>query len=87
MTLLGKDFETHAKWQGSVEEPAAKDFLARKVHTIILNKVQGTHLNEIKCKEHLGSHPEDTVRQETITLIHDFGNPLGIPCPSCSALT
>ena len=32
--FLGIDFETHAKWQGSVEEPAAKDFVAREVHNI-----------------------------------------------------
>ncbi len=34
MMSLGTDFETHAKWQGSIEEPGAKDFIARKVHTI-----------------------------------------------------
>jgi hypothetical protein len=49
MTSLGIDFETHAKWQGSFEEPTAQDFVARKVRTIKLNKVQGTHWNAIKC--------------------------------------
>ncbi len=39
MTLLGTDFEKRAIWQGSVEEPAAKDFVARKVHTIKWNEV------------------------------------------------
>ncbi len=34
MMFLGTDFEKRAKWQGSVEEPAAKDFIARKVCTI-----------------------------------------------------
>ncbi len=34
MMSLGTDFEKRAKWQGSVEEPAAKDFVAREVHTI-----------------------------------------------------
>jgi hypothetical protein len=113
MMPLGNDFKKHAKWQGSVEEPAAKDFVARKVHTIELNEVQGTNWNAIKCKECLGSHPEAVVRQATInldsqiweslsawevvqklssykqqsTLIQDFGNPLGIPCLSCTALT
>jgi hypothetical protein len=43
MTSLVTDFETHANWQGFVEEPAAKNFVARKVPTIALNKVQGTH--------------------------------------------
>jgi hypothetical protein len=68
MKSLGTDLETHAKWQGSVEEPAAKDFVARKVHTIELNEVQGTNWNTIKCKEHLGSCPEAVVRQATINL-------------------
>ncbi len=38
-TFLGTDFEKRAKWQGFVEEPAAKDFVARKVRTIEWNKV------------------------------------------------
>jgi hypothetical protein len=65
---LGTDFDTHAKWQGSVEEPAAKDFVARKVRTIKLNKVQGTHWNANKCKECLGNCPKAVVRQATINL-------------------
>jgi hypothetical protein len=68
MASLGTDFETHAKWQGSVEEPDAKDFVAKKVRTTVLNKVQGTSWNAIKCKERLGSHPEAVVRQATINL-------------------
>ena len=68
MTSLGTDFKKRAKWQGSVEEPAAKDFVARKVCTIELNKVHGTNWNAIKCKERLGSHPEAVVRQATINL-------------------
>jgi hypothetical protein len=32
------DFETHAIWQGYIEDPAAKDFVARKTHTIALRK-------------------------------------------------
>ncbi len=39
MTFLGTDFKKRAIWQGSVEEPAAKDFVARKVCTIKWNKV------------------------------------------------
>jgi hypothetical protein len=42
MTSLGTDFETHAIWQGYVEDPAAKDFIARKARTIALSKAQGT---------------------------------------------
>ncbi len=42
MTSLGTDFETHAIWQGYVEDPAAKDFVARKACTIALCKAQGT---------------------------------------------
>jgi hypothetical protein len=37
--LLGTDFKKRAKWQGFVEEPAAKDFVARKVCTIEWNEV------------------------------------------------
>jgi hypothetical protein len=68
MTSLGTDFETHAKWQGSIEEPAAKDFVARKVRTIELNKVQGTHWNANKCQERLGNCPEAVVGHATISL-------------------
>jgi hypothetical protein len=42
MMSLGTDFEMHAIWQGYVEDPAAKDFVARKAHTIALSKAQGT---------------------------------------------
>jgi hypothetical protein len=39
MTFFGTDFMKHAIWQGSVEEPTAKDFVARKVRTIVWNEV------------------------------------------------
>jgi hypothetical protein len=65
---LRTDFEMHAKWQGFVEEPAAKNFVARKVCTIELNEVQGTHWNANKCKERLGNCPEAVIRQATINL-------------------
>ncbi len=42
MMSLGTDFETHAIWQGYVEDPAAKDFIARKARIIALSKAQGT---------------------------------------------
>jgi hypothetical protein len=32
----------HAIWQGYVEDPAAKNFVARKARTIALIEVQGT---------------------------------------------
>jgi hypothetical protein len=51
---LGTDFETHAIWQGYVEEPAAKDFVARKACIIALSKAQGTHWDVIKCKSRMG---------------------------------
>jgi hypothetical protein len=68
MTSLGTDFEMHAKWQGYVEVPIANDFVARKVRTIALSKVQGTHWNRIKCQEHLGNRQEAVARQATINL-------------------
>ncbi len=52
--VLGTDFETHAIWQGYVEEPTAKNFVAKKAHTIALSKTQGTHWKVIKCKLCLG---------------------------------
>ncbi len=42
MTSLGTDFEMHAIWQGYVEDPAAKDFVARKACTIALSEARGT---------------------------------------------
>ncbi len=36
------DFETHAIWWRYVEDPAAKDFVARKARTIALSKAQGS---------------------------------------------
>ncbi len=42
MMSLGTDFETHAIWQGYIEDPAAKDFVARKTRTIALSEAQGT---------------------------------------------
>ncbi len=86
-TFLGTDFEKRAIWQGSVEEPAAKDFVARKVCTIEWNEVLGTSWNAIRCKEHLRSCPAAAVRQATINLIHEVGYPLGIPVPGFTALT
>jgi hypothetical protein len=38
MTSLRTDFEMHAIWQGYNEEPAAKDFVARKACTIALKE-------------------------------------------------
>jgi hypothetical protein len=87
MTSIVTDFEKHAKWQGYVEEPAAKNFVVGKVHTIKWNKVQGIIWNAIKCKERLRSHPAAVVRQATINLIHEYGNPFGVPFSSCSAWT
>jgi hypothetical protein len=42
MMSLGTDFEMHAIWQGYVEDPTAKDFIARKARTIALSEVRGT---------------------------------------------
>jgi hypothetical protein len=43
MMSLGTDFEMHAIWQGYVEEPAAKDFVAWKARTIALSEARRTH--------------------------------------------
>jgi hypothetical protein len=81
MMFLGNDLETHAKWQGSVEEPAVKNFIARKVCTIKLNEVQETYWKANKCKEHLGNCPEAVVRQPTINLDSQVWKSLGDSLP------
>ncbi len=40
MTTLGTDFETHAIWQGCVEDLAVNDFVVRKTHTIAVSKAR-----------------------------------------------
>ncbi len=42
MTSLGTDFEMHAIWQGYVEDPTAKDFIARRARTIAMSEAQGS---------------------------------------------
>jgi hypothetical protein len=74
--FLGTDFKKRAIWQGSIEELAVKDFVARKVRTIEWNKVYGTSWNAIRCKEHLRSCLAAVFRQATFNLIHKVGNPL-----------
>ncbi len=81
MMSLGIDFEMPAKWQGSIEEPAVKDFVAREVCTIELTKVPGTNWNAIKCKERLRSCPEVVVRQATINLYSQVWKSLGYSFP------
>jgi hypothetical protein len=81
MMSLGTDFEKRAKWQGSVEEPAAKDFVARGVRNIKLTEVQGTSWNAIKCKERPRSRPEAVVRQATINLYSQVLKSLGDSFP------
>jgi hypothetical protein len=49
ITSLGTDVETLAYWQGYVKVHNAKKIVARKVRTIALSKVQGTHWDAIKC--------------------------------------
>jgi hypothetical protein len=68
MMSIGTDNKKRAKWQGYVEEPAVKDFVARKVRSIKWNKVQGTSWNAIKCEERLRSCPAAVIRQATINL-------------------
>jgi hypothetical protein len=42
MTSFVTDFEMHAIWQRYVEDPAAKDFVVRKAHTIALSEARGS---------------------------------------------
>ncbi len=42
MTSFVTDFEMHAIWQRYIEDPAVKDFVARKARTIALSMAQGS---------------------------------------------
>jgi hypothetical protein len=42
MMSLGTYFESHAIWQGYVDDPAAKDFVVRKACTVALSEAQGS---------------------------------------------
>jgi hypothetical protein len=75
MLSLGTDFEMHAIWQGCVEEPTAKEFVARKAHTIALIEAQGSHWNVIKCKLSLGFCLEAVIGQATTTFFMSFEIP------------
>jgi hypothetical protein len=58
MTVFVTDFETHAIWQGYVEDPAAKDFVARRAHTIALSKAQGScHKTSVNQPIHEFGYP------------------------------
>jgi hypothetical protein len=81
MTSLGTDFEMHAICQRYVEDPAAKDFVAKKARTIALSKAQGTHWNMIRCKERLANCPEAVFGQVTINLDSGVWKSLGDSLP------
>ncbi len=58
MTSFATDFETHAIWQGYIEDLAAKDFVARKARTIALSKAQGScHQTSDNQPIHKFGHP------------------------------
>ncbi len=42
MTSFVTDFEMHVIWQGYVEDPDAKDFVARKARNIALSEARGS---------------------------------------------
>jgi hypothetical protein len=86
MMFLKTDFEMHANWQGSVEESAAKDFVARKNHTIALSEMQGTHWNIIKCKERFEDCLEAVIGQATMNLDSQLWKSLEDPLPKLYCL-
>ncbi len=57
MTSFGTDFETHAIWQEYVEDPAAKDFIARKACTIAMSEARGS------CHKASNNQPYSGVRK------------------------
>jgi hypothetical protein len=72
MTSFVTDFETHAIWQGYVEDPAAKDFVARKACTIALSKARGS------CHKTSNNQPYSQVWKS-------LGNSMDIPKLYCVA--
>jgi hypothetical protein len=58
----------YANWQENVEEPVAKDFVARKACTITLSEGRETHWSLIRCMERLANCPEAVLGQATINL-------------------
>jgi hypothetical protein len=64
MMSLGTDFEMHAIWQGYVEDPTAKDFVARKARTIALSKVGGTRQSTLFISSEIpwGFHTQAVLR-------------------------
>jgi hypothetical protein len=57
MMSLGTDFETHAIWQGYIDDPAAEDFIARKARNISLSKAQRS------CHRTSNNQPYSRVRK------------------------
>jgi hypothetical protein len=59
----------HAIWQGYIEEPTAKDFVARKAGPIALSEAQGTPWDVIKCELRLGIAQKLSQDKQQSTLI------------------
>ncbi len=58
MTSFVTDVEMHTIWQGYIEDPAAKDFVARKVRTIAFSKARGScHLTSNNQPIHKFGYP------------------------------
>jgi hypothetical protein len=87
VTSLITDFKTHAKWQGYIEEPTAKDLLQGRstlLHGEMCKELTGMRSS---AKSAWGVVQKLSSDKQQSTLTQEFGNPLGIPCPSCTTLT
>jgi hypothetical protein len=82
--FLGLTFEMHAMWQGYVEEPAAKDFIAKEGPHYRFEQSTRNPLGCDQVQTTLGNWPKPVIGQAIINLIHKFGNPLGIHHSSCT---
>jgi hypothetical protein len=73
MTSLGTDFEMHAIWQGYIEDPAAKDYVARKTRTIALSKAGGTRQSTLFTSLEIpwGFHTQSVVRRLAGLMSHE----------------
>ncbi len=69
MMSLGTDFETHAIWQGYVEEPTTKDFVARKARTFALSKAQGNQQSTLFTSLEI---PSSEVQNKMIFMGHQI---------------
>ncbi len=66
---------------------AAKDFVGREVHTMKWTKCKEPTGMRTSAESAWGNVQKLSTDKQHSTFIQEFWNPLGIPCPSCTAFT